>query len=520
MGNDSLTTSSGAQGGQRSALRIGDVEKSYPGTHALGGVSLSIEAGEIHALLGGNGSGKSTLIKILAGVERADGGMIEAEGRRHDLGDWTPQDAWASGLRFVHQQPSVFPDLTVAENLAVGHGFEKGRLGKVSWRRQRETAREILYRFEIDVAPTALLAEIGPAQQSMVAIARALQDQDDRRRGILFLDEPTAALPDHEADMLLASLRRYADLGQGIVYVSHRLDEILRIGDRATVLRDGQVAGECSGTTLTHDNLVELIVGHSVARHDAGAREKAKKAGDRLELTGVSSGRVRDVSLCVKAGEIVGIAGLIGSGRSSLLRSVFGVDGRTGAATIDGRALPSGDIGTAMAAGLAMVPEDRASEAAFPDLSIAENLSAGSTDKYWRRLRLDHRQERSDGVDLIGRYGIKAPEPRAPLATLSGGNQQKAIIARWLQRKPKVLLLDEPTQGVDIGARADIHHLIFEAAAAGTSILVVSSDYEEIVQLADRVIVLVDGQIAFELAGEEIDDDRIARLVHAEMEPA
>lgn len=503
------------QGGAPPALHVRGVEKSYPGTRALDGVTVSVAPGEIHALLGGNGSGKSTLIKILAGVEPADAGSVGTSGSHHELEGWTPHDAWSAGLRFVHQQPSSVPDLTVAENLAIGHGFETGRLGRISWRRQRERASEVLERFDIDVPPSTPVGELGPAQQTMVTIARALQDQDESHGGVLFLDEPTAALPEREADLLLEALRRYAGLGQTIVYVSHRLEETLRLADRATVLRDGQVAGECAGADLNHDILVELIVGHPVSRPVRG-EVQASTSETLLKLEGLCAGRAEKINLTASGGEVVGVAGLLGSGRSSLLRSIFGAQDRSGTVEVGGKLLKPNDVRLAMASGVALVPENRREEAAFPEMAVGDNLSAASVPDYWSRLRLHQKRERSDSRQLIQSYGIKAPSADAPLATLSGGNQQKVMVARWLRRQPKVLLLDEPTQGVDIGARADIHSLILGAVRSGAVALVASSDPEELVELSDRVIVLVDGRITHEISGDDLTDDRISALVHEE----
>jgi ribose transport system ATP-binding protein len=477
-------------------------------------VTLEVRPGEIHALLGGNGSGKSTLIKVLAGVERADAGTIEVDGQAHDLDRWTPARARDARLRFVHQQPSTLPDLSVAENLAVGHGFATGPTRRIHWAAQRRRAADVLERFRVDALPDARLGTLGPARQKMVAIARALQDQDGERRGILVLDEPTAALPEREADLLLEALRGYAARGQTIVYVSHRLEEILRVASRASVLRDGRVAGTCDRHDLGHDRLVELIVGHM----DAGIqRGKARRSAGAplLSLEGLAAGAARDATLSVRAGEIVGVAGLLGSGRSSLLRSVFGAVPRSGVVRVGSTVVAPGDIGAAIAAGIALLPEDRAAEAAFMDLSVADNLSAACIARYWRGLRLRHRRERIEALRLIDEYAIKAPSSGAPLATLSGGNQQKVMLARWMRREPLVLLLDEPTQGVDVGARTEIHRLIRRAVDGGAGALVVSSDLEELAGLADRAVVLVEGRTTCELPTGEHSAHRLGRLVHA-----
>ena len=519
MGNDPLSATSQGAGSASAALRLDDVEKRYPGTQALDGVTMSVARGEIHALLGGNGSGKSTLIKILAGVESADAGTLHVAGTKYSLDDWSPALSWQADLRFVHQQSAVVPDLSVAENLAIGHGFETGRARRIRWRAQISAAQGILERFSIDVAPTALMREIGPAQQNMVAIARALQDQDGRHSGVLILDEPTASLPDREADILLGALRRYADLGQTIVYVSHRLDEVLRVADRATVLRDGEVVGELSGDSLNHDRLVELIVGGTLNVRPRRARAPARGTA-MLELEHLAGGAANDVTLRVASGEIVGVAGLLGSGRSSLLHSIFGAVPRTGAVRVDGALIGPGSIDDSMESGIALVPEHRAVEAAFPDLDVGSNLSVASLRSYWNGLRLNRSKEAADSEELASRYAVKASSLSAPLGTLSGGNQQKVIVARWLRRSPRVLLLDEPSQGVDVGARAEIHDLVRSAADDGAAGLVVSSDFEELVELVDRAVVIAGGRIIDELAGDEMTDDRLAQLVHSDLAAA
>ena len=519
MGNDPLSATPQGAGSASAALRLAGVEKRYPGTQALGGVTMSVARGEIHALLGGNGSGKSTLIKILAGVEFADAGSLDVAGGEYALDEWSPDLSWQSGLRFVHQQSAVIPDLSVAENLAIGHGFETGRGGRIRWRAQFSAAQRVLERFSIDVAPSALMRDIGPAQQNMVAIARALQDQDGRHSGVLVLDEPTASLPDREADILLGALRRYADLGQTIVYVSHRLDEVLRIADRATVLRDGEVVGEPAGDSLNHDRLVELIVGGTLNVRPRRSAPPAQSTA-MLELENVSGGAAADVTLRVASGEIVGIAGLLGSGRSSLLHSIFGAVPRAGAVRVDGALLRPHSIDAAMKSGVALVPENRSVEAAFIDLDVGSNLSVASLSSYWNGLRLNRRKEEADSEELASRYAVKAPSLSVPLGTLSGGNQQKVIVARWLRRNPRVLLLDEPTQGVDVGARSEIHDLVRSAAEDGAAVLVVSSDFEELVELVDRAVVIAGGRIVDELAGDEMTDDRLAQLVHSDLAAA
>ncbi len=496
-------------------LRLAHLSKTFPGTRALDDVSFAVRRGEFHALLGGNGSGKSTLIKILAGVYRGDpGGTITVEDLDIPADRTSPDAARAAGLHFVHQNAAVFPALSVSENLAIGHGFEKARGGRVDWRAVRRRTTALLERFDIAVRPDALVRELRPAERAMVAIARALQDQELERSGVLVLDEPTASLPRAEVVRLLAALTRYASRGQTILVVSHRLDEVVDVADRATVLRDGRLAGTVEGDDITEGRLIELIAGRPLDRVFPDMPEVSTDEV-ALEARELAGGPLRGVSFRLRRGEVLGIAGLLGSGRSELLKMIFGAYPiRSGEVLLDGQRVAFRDIGDAMRAGLAYVPEDRSGEAAFGDLSVAENLTAAVVDRYWRGMRLRHRAAESDARAGIKAFLIQASSERQDLDTLSGGNQQKVILARWLMRKPKVLLLDEPTQGVDVSARAEIYNLVRQAVAAGCSAVVVTSDFEELSHVSDRVIVLNQGRITAELRPPDVSPSRLTELAY------
>jgi ribose transport system ATP-binding protein len=507
-----MTPTAEQQGGEGMALQVRDLTKAYGETQALAGVSFELQRGSIHALLGGNGSGKSTAVKVLAGVEHGDRGELAVGDRRIDARAMTPGRARESGLRFVHQQASTFPTLTVAENLAIGHGFPHGTLGRVRWRAVRRRSHEVLERFGIEADPDAPLETLSPASRAMVAIARALQDQEGEREGVLVLDEPTASLPAGEVRLLLAALRRYAAAGQTILYITHRLEEVLDVADRATVLRNGKVVETVEREAVDHDSLVELIVGRRVAwgqshrREPDGAGEPVLRAGD------LAGGRLRGASFSVRRGEIVGLAGLLGSGRSTLLRMMFGAAPvERGELQLDGRAVRFRTPREAIGAGVAYVPEDRLAEGAFPGLTVAENLSITVTGRYFGGGRWRRRRERREMRALVETYGIKAASIDAPFASMSGGNQQKAVLARWMQRQPRLLLLDEPTQGVDMGARAEIWQLVRAVVERGAAALVVSSDFEELARVSDRVLVLREGLITAELRGEEVSEENIDR---------
>lgn len=504
-----------------SALASEGISKTYGATKALDDVSLHVTAGAIHGLMGGNGSGKSTFIKMLAGVVAADCGRLAIAGEWTDARSHTAARAKAKGLHFVHQQNSTFPDLTVAENLALGRGFEKTPVGSISWRDQRARAVDVLRRFEIDVQPDTPLVRLSAATQMMVAIARTLQDQDDTdERGILVLDEPTASLPKHEVDVLLTALRRYAAGGQTIVYVSHRLEEVTAIADEVTVLRNGRVAARLVGDEISHEALVTGITGKAPAGPLVAGTASVEPVSQPPVLSMAGCQGPGDGRIDVRPGEILAVTGLLGSGRSRLLKQVFGVVPRDGLEVeFRGKVLRGGSVRTAMKQGIAFVPENRLAEAALPELSIAENLSITCLSRHSRFGWIRPSRERGAARELIREFGVRAPSSTAPLTALSGGNQQKVILARWLQRRPGLLLLDEPTQGVDIGARNEIHHLVRTAAAAGTAVMVVSSDFDELAALCHRAVIISHGAVVNEVQGP-LDVDTLTDVVYAQEKSA
>jgi ribose transport system ATP-binding protein len=499
------------------SVRVAGVSKAFGMTQALDDVSFSVTPGSVHTLLGGNGSGKSTLIKILAGVESADAGELEVGGTSFDLPRMTPAEAAGAGLHFLHQQRSTYADLSVSENLAIGRGYPTGRGFRIGWRRLRRWAAELLERFDVPAHPDQPLGELGPATQTMVGIAGLLHDQEGASDGVLVLDEPTAALPAAEVDLLLDALTRYARAGQTILYVTHRLEEVTAIADKATLLRDGRLVDTVEPRSLTHDRLVELMMGQAVDRIARSASDRTEGAVV-VELEGVSAGAVQGIDLQVRAGEIVGVAGLLGSGRSSLLKALFGlVPLSAGRILVDGvpRALRAAHA--AMDAGIAYVPEDRLRDGAFPQLSLRENVSLTVLERYWRHGVIQRRAERHDASVQLEEFMVKPPLPEAPLASLSGGNQQKVVLARSLRSDPRLLLLDEPSQGVDVRARVEIYEVVKRAVDAGTAVMLASSDFDELAALCDRVVVLRKGRIAGELQGPELDNDALNRLAHADV---
>ena len=507
-----MTTS----GSSAAAVRVSGVSKRYPGTVALDGVDLEIRPGEIHALMGGNGSGKSTLIKILCGVVPPErGGSIEIDGHRVPAADWSRETARAAGVHAVHQDLGVFLDLSVAENLTLGEGFARHRLGGIAWSEIHARAAALIRRYRIDAEPQTPMRSLSQANRTLVAIARALQ-HGTHDRGLLILDEPTAALPTAEADLLLGTLERFAGAGQAILYVSHRLDEIMRIADRVTVFRDGRSAGTFAAADLDEATLVRLIVGADLTVPTVRPRRERAEV-PALELKKVSVGPLRDVDLTVEPGEIVGLAGLVGSGRSSLLRSIFGVHPiASGSVLLNGRPVRSAGCRDAIASGVAYVPENRADDAAFAHLSIAANIVTPRIPAYWSLRGMRDGAIRTDARALMRSFIVRAASSEAPLSTLSGGNQQKVVLARWLGMAPRVLLLDEPTQGVDVGARSEIHALIRRAADDGLAVLMAASDPEEMAVVVDRAVVIRGGRIDLHLTRNELTAARLTTEIHRE----
>jgi len=499
------------------ALAVNGVSKVFTGTQALNNVSLEVKYGEVHGLVGGNGSGKSTLVKILCGVISADEGTIRVGNDVVDATAVKPALAHELGVRVVHQDLAVFPDLSIAENMALGAGYPKSRLGLIGWRETRRRAREQVKRFEIQASPGTLVRDLPVAARTQVAIARALQDVRSDQ-GVIILDEPTAALPVHEVDLLLAAVKRLAEQGHAVIFISHRLDEVLSVTDRVTVLRDGVVFGEHVTSELTEAELIESILGRRV-QEVRGRSSEASNTDPVLVVEHLTAGPVNDVSFEVYPGEVLGIAGLLGSGRSELLLALYGLLPReSGTVTLNGRTVDFGRPQRAIRSGVVMIPEDRPNEGSFQDLTVDENISISVLERYWRGFGFRIKPMLHDARVLRGRFNVKAPSGAVPMRALSGGNQQKAILARWLRRDPAVLLLDEPTQGVDVGARADIYAAIRDVTDKGGSAIVVTSDLEELAQVVDRALVMRNGRILASVTGDDLTAVRLTERIYRESE--
>jgi ribose transport system ATP-binding protein len=497
------------------ALVVRNISKTFAGGKALDSVSFEVGRGSIHALLGANGSGKSTLVKSLAGVQPADsGGFVTVGAETTSIESLTPAWARKHGLRFVHQNPGIFSDMTVADNMRMGVGFPN-RFGSVSRAALNKQVTGVLEQFEVEVLPTAIMGDLRVADQTMVAIARALQrDEGEREISALVLDEPTASLPEEEVEILLAAIKRAARSGVGIIYISHRLEEVRSISDALTVLRDGREIITRSAEGITERELIAYIVGQPLSQMGAQRVSKAERGHVVAQMDGVWAGPLKDVSFDVRAGEILGIAGLLGSGRSELLKTFFGSQAvARGRVVIAGEEVELSRPIEAMNRGVALVPENRDVDASFSDLSVRENLSAATVSRFSRFGWIRGAYESAEARHSMTDFSIKAHSDSALMSSLSGGNRQKVILARWMRRHPKLLLLDEPTQGVDIGARADAYQIIRRAVDDGAATILVSSDLEELAEMSDRVLILSNGRITAEVTGDGLNRHHLTELV-------
>ena len=496
-------------------LQAKGVSKSFAGTQALDDVSFNVRSGTLHALLGANGSGKSTFVKILAGVEQADVGEFIIGTHSIDPSKMKPAIARAAGLHFVHQDPGVFAHLSVAENLAIGRGYPRGVAGRINWKQLRARSIADLEKAGLNISPDVALGEFNASTRTLVAIARALQDIEGGEGNILVLDEPTSALPVKEVAALMAALRVFTDRGVAVLMITHHLGEIIGHADQVTILRDGKLVADVDGEGLTHDRLVHYIVGRALDEALPAAPE-VTSTEPMLSVSNLSVGPLRNISFNVSPGEVVGVAGLLGSGRSTLLRTLFGdrrPDG--GRMELDGELLELRTPRKAMEAGIGLIPEDRAGEAAFSMLNVEQNLLAASIPEFWRNFHMSRRRENQEAQRLVSEFGVKTSSEVSSLSSLSGGNQQKVMIGRWLRRKPRLLLLDEPTQGVDVGARSDIYAIIRKAVDNGASVLLVVSDFEELAKVSDRVLVLREGRLVGEVRFPNLDPKHLTDLAYA-----
>ncbi|MEV5429775.1 sugar ABC transporter ATP-binding protein [Streptomyces sp. NPDC052701] len=484
-------------------LRIEGIRKTFPGVVALDGVDFDLRRGEVHVLLGENGAGKSTLIKMLSGAHTPDAGRILVGGEEVRIQG--AQDSERLGIATIHQEFNLVPDLTVAENIFLGR--QPRRFGMIDRKRMEAEAAVLLERVGVSVSPRARVRNLGIARLQMVEIAKALS-LDAR---VLVMDEPTAVLTSGEVDRLFSIVRRLRADGVGIVFITHHLEEIAALGDRVTVIRDGRSVGQVPATT-PEGELVRLMVGRPIEQQYPRERPGAGEVLLRVEgLT--RDGVFHDVGFEVRAGEVVGVAGLVGAGRTEVARAVFGADPYDrGTVEVAGTPLRRHDVNAALEAGIGLVPEDRKGQGLVLDASVAENLGLVTLRSATRAGLVDLKGQRAAAARIAGQLGVRMAGLGQHVRTLSGGNQQKVVIGKWLLANTRVLILDEPTRGVDVGAKVEIYQLVNELTAQGAAVLMISSDLPEVLGMSDRVLVMAQGRIAGELAAGEATQDAVMAL--------
>jgi len=467
------------------------IEKRFGGVQALKGVDFDLDQGEVHALVGENGAGKSTLIKILSGAYTPDGGTLRLEGQEVHIAN--PRQAQALGIATIYQETSLYPDLSVLENLFMGRQ-PKRALGQLDWVAMRAEAKRVFAELGIELPLNARLGDLGKAYAQLVEIAKALS----QKARILVMDEATAALTVDDVERLFQVIRGLRSQGVAIIYISHRLEEVFRVADRVTVLRDGEQVGHQQVSNINQGWLIGRMVGRELTNlYPRNYRASGKELLDVQKLSRV--GVFEDVSFQVREGEIVGLAGLVGSGRSEVVRAIFGIDPYDGGSVrLEGAPLAAKPW-EAVQAGLALLPEDRSHQGAILLMSVRANMTLAMLRDLRRGAFLDEAKEISITDRFIRTLQLRPPNPELPVASLSGGNQQKVVLSKWLAVDPKVLILDEPTQGVDVGAKAEIHRLMDELVQKGIGILMISSDLPEVLGMADRLLVMHRGRLVGEL---------------------
>jgi ribose transport system ATP-binding protein len=484
-------------------LEMRGITKRFPGVTALDGVDFELERGEVHVVLGENGAGKSTLIKMLSGAYRPDEGEIVLDGERVDIP--TAAVAQALGISTIYQEFNLVPQLTVAENVFLGR--QPRYFGLVDRARMREEAHTLLDRIKVRVDPDALVSTLGVAQRQMVEIAKALSLE----ARILIMDEPTASLSGQEVERLFEIVRGLKQDGVGVIFISHHLEEVTGIGDRVTVLRDGKMVGQVPATT-DHQELVRMMVGRSI--EDQFPRRRPEVGEILLDVKELSrEGVLHDISFQVRAGEVVGIAGLVGAGRTEMARVIFGADPHdSGEVWVEGRRIERFDPREAKHRGIGFITEDRQGQGIVPPLSVAENLALASLGRYTSAGLVNRKEQRSRAQTMIEELKIRTPSLEQEIRYLSGGNQQKVVIGKWLLADSKVLIMDEPTRGIDVGAKVEIYELMNELTEEGAGILMISSDLPEVLGMSDRILVMAGGRITGALSGEEASQEKVMTL--------
>ncbi|HEY6015939.1 MAG TPA: sugar ABC transporter ATP-binding protein [Gaiellaceae bacterium] len=496
---------------ERPLLRARAISKSFGGTRALIGVDLDLRPGEVHALIGQNGSGKSTLIKILSGFHAPDEGEVEVDGAQVHL-PLRPGDPERLRLSFLHQESCVAERMSVLENLRLGR-YQTTWYGRLAWRRERERVRELLGTMSLDLEPDLPMRRVPQAERALIGFVRAAQDIHDRG-GVLILDEPTESLPAPAVERLFEAIRVVARRGSAVLFVSHRLEEVLEISDRISVIRDGRLAGTLTREQATEARLIELMLGRELGQLYPSRVEHEGEVV--LQVRGLGGAIAQDVDLDVHRGEIVGLTGLVGMGHDEVPYLVFGARTKTGGTVaVDDRTLAEPTPEAMRRAGVALLPADRARASGVGSASVLENMTLPVLDSFFARGRIRRGAERARVLQLLAQFDVTPRDPDARFGALSGGNQQKALLGKWLQVRPSVLLLHEPTQGVDIGSRKEIFRIIREVAALGAAVVIASSEYEDLAHLCNRVVVMRRGRVVTELSGDDLTSERILERCYA-----
>jgi ABC-type sugar transport system ATPase subunit len=489
-------------------LSMRAISKTFSGVTVLKNVNIDLHKGEVHALMGENGAGKSTLMKIMAGIYRPDNGTIIY--RDKSITWHNPMEARENGISVIHQELNLSPNITIGENVLMGTKFPKNKLGMVDWKQVHERAHVILKSIGSELDPRSRVSTLSVAQQQMVEIARALSIKAE----VLVMDEPTASLTHKEIDKLFIIINELRQKGVAIVYISHRMDEIFKISDRCTILRDGQWITSVPIAETNPEHLVKTMVGRELndlfqkpPSHTSWIKDKTPV----LEIKGLcDNNNVKDISLEVHSGEIVGISGLVGAGRTELVRAIFGLsDISAGEILINGKSVKINSPEDAIRYGIAHVPESRKAQGLFLNMSVKENIMMAELHKYRKASLLDWSQLNNEAENYIRELDIKTASKEQKVVSLSGGNQQKVLLARWLSIHPIVLLLDEPTRGVDIGAKTEIHKIICKLAKNGLAVLMISSELPEILALSDRILVMHEGKLRANLQREDATQEKI-----------
>lgn len=482
-------------------LQMKGIHKRFPGVHALKGVNFDLKPGEVHALLGENGAGKSTLIKVLGGIYHKDEGEIFVDGKAYDID--SVDMARTAGVSIIHQELVLVPWLSIKENVFLGRE-PTGRLGTVDYDAMYRDTKRYLNDFGLDLDPNASIAELTIAQQQMVEIVKAISFSSR----IVVMDEPTSSLSDKETENLFENVRKLTSRGIGIIYISHRMSELEQIADRVTVMRDGEYVGTRDAKTTPMDDLIAMMVGRSMTNYYT--RTYNKPGAVALKVDNLSSAKVHNVSFEARKGEILGFSGLVGAGRSETMQAIFGLDKITGGKVIlDGTEIQGKKPEEILKNGISLVPEDRREQGMFGVMDLKFNLTLKVLDKFIHGIAVNAGLEQSIAVKGFNDLSVRAPGLDTSIASLSGGNQQKVIIASWLATGPKVLILDEPTRGIDVGAKSEIYAIMNELAKQGVTILMVSSDLPEILNMSDRIVVMCEGTVTAILDHTEATQEKI-----------